>query len=119
MEILKILLKPFLHAREYLIEDGTLRHLPETTLASMGSPIKDQPHARCVKRAGDNIHQSSHPLRLSPPHREIEDLLRQLRNSLHDGGPPGNHHPGGHRIVIARLLDLTTHQRKDLFHPRL
>src|SRR5262249_32675554 len=68
---------PFLH----LVIDVVFT-IPEDPVALVPASVQHHPHARGVQWVLHHVHQAADPLRNAPAHRQVEDLLGQLRHAF-------------------------------------
>ncbi len=83
---------PFPHAMGDLTEDVRFTHF-ESALYGMLASIQDQTHACGIHGAVHQIDEPTDPDGDPSPDRDIEDLLRQLRETLQDGRSTRQDHP--------------------------
>src|SRR3972149_5290470 len=81
--------------------------------------VQRKPHRRRIDGAVHHIGEPPHARRQPPAHRQVEHLLRQLGDAVHDRGAAGHHHACGGDVLQPRPRQVARHEREDLLHPGL
>jgi len=75
--------EPLPHPLCHPTEQCPLCHASELTLMSMLGPVLDKAHRCRIDGARHDVDETRHPCGNSPPHRDLENFLGELR------APPG------------------------------
>ena len=85
----------------------------------MLGPVLDKAHRCRIDGARHDVDETRHPCGNSPPYRDLENFLGELRDPREDRRTPRDDHPCDGRVFKADPPDLPVDEGENLFQARL